>query len=174
MEQTYGSQSIHAEIKSIREAVNVMVQHLKQQRESMPESGRRVSEAAGHPEIISGRTEESTHLILDMVERVSNDIGDIAGDLKVLRKALPATYFKNRSKVRDTFERMESNADKCKNNALAIMDALQFLEITSRQIGHTSQLLDEVESRLNSIKDFFDSNDQEGEKRSDDIVHTRC
>lgn len=174
MEQTHGSQSIHAEIKSIREAVDVMVQHLTQQRGSMPGSESRVSEATGQPEKISRQAEESTHLILDMVERVSNDIGDIGRDLKVLRKALPATYFKNRSKVRDTFERMQSNADKCKNNALAIMDALQFQEINSRQIGYTSQLLDEVESRLNSIKEFFDSNDPGGEKRSDGIVHTRC
>lgn len=174
MEQTFGSQSIHEEIKSIRKAVDVMVQHVKQQRGPMPESGRRVSETTGQPDEISRQTEESTHLILDMVERVSNDIGDMVRDLKVLRKALPATYFKNRSKVRDTFERMESNADKCKNNALAIMDALQFQEITSRQIGHTSQLLDAVESRLNSIKEFFDSNDPKEEKRSEGKVHTRC
>jgi chemotaxis regulatin CheY-phosphate phosphatase CheZ len=173
MEQTYGTQSIHAEIKSIREAVDAMVQHLKQQHGPMPESGRQVSETTGQPEKISRQTEESTHLILDMVERVSNDTGDLGRDLKVLRKALPATYFKNRSKVRDTFERIESISDKCKNNALAIVDALQFQEMTSRQIEHTSQLLDEVESKLNSIKEFFDSNDFENEKRFDGIVHTR-
>ena len=69
---------------------------------------------------------------------------------------------------------MESNVDKCKNNSLAIMDALQFQDMTSRQIGHTSQLLDDVESRVNSIKEFFESNDPEGEKRSEGKVHTRC
>ena len=173
MEQTYGGRSIHEEIKSIREAVDEMVQHLKKQRTPMPESGKQVSEASGPPEQISRQTEESTHLILDMVERISNGIGDVARDLKVLRKNLPATYFKNRSKIRDTFERIESNSDKCKNDVFAIMDALQFQEITSQQISHTSQLLDEVESRLNSIKEFFDSNHLEEEKRPDDVVPTQ-
>jgi hypothetical protein len=174
MERTYRDRSTHEGIKSIRESVDVMVRHLKQQRETTPESGRRVSGATGQPEKISGQTEEPTHLILDLVEHLSNDIGDVVRDLKVLRKALPATYFKNRSKIRDTFERMESSTGMCHDNAFAIMDALQFQEITSRQIGQTSQLLDEVEARLNSIKEFFDSNDPERENRSDGALHTRC
>jgi len=165
MEQTSrAAHQLHEELRSIKESIDAMVRYMKQFRDPIGESQGQVSETTAPVEISKGRTKESTHQLLDMIEEITSCSGDIVQNLKVLRKSLPATYFKNRSKVRDVFERIESKAGKSQNNAFAVMDVLQFQDITSQQMDHASHLLDEVESRLRSIKEFLDTHEHGIEK----------
>jgi hypothetical protein len=80
----------------------------------------------------------------------------VVQDLKLLRKALPATYFKNRSKIRDTLEGLEAKAVRSRQSVFSIMDGLQFLDMASRQTGSISHILKEVETRLVAIKIHFE------------------
>ena len=165
------SSMIHEEIRSLTESIDQMVESFKSLQKPIEESRKRVPEATVQLERINTQTEEATHRVLDMVEQITNDAGDMVHDLSALRKALPATYFKNRSKVRDVFEQIEKTALSCQENAFAIMDALQFQDITAQQMEHTAHLLDEVESKLHSIKGLFAENESEAEEEI--VVHKK-
>ena len=146
---------IHSELKELTVSIQEMVKSFRQLQSPIEESRQRVPEASSQLEKINKQTEEATHRVLDMVEEITNDTADIVQDLKVLRRALPATYFKNRSKVRDTFERIQIKAERGQDRAFAIMDALQFQDITSQQMDHAAHLLDEVETKLHSVMGLF-------------------
>jgi chemotaxis regulatin CheY-phosphate phosphatase CheZ len=166
------SSMIHEEIKSLTKSIDQMVKSFKSLQKPVEESRIQVPEATIQLERINSQTEEATHRVLDMVEQITNDAGNMLQDLNILRKSLPATYFKNRSKVRDAFERIEKMASSSQENAFAIMDALQFQDITSQQIEHTAELLEEVETKLHSIKGFF-SGDNKSNAEDDVIVHKK-
>ncbi len=165
------SSKIHEEIRSLTESIDQMVESFRNLQNPIEESRKRVPEATMQLDQINKQTEEATHRVLDMVEQITNDAGDMVRDLTTLRKALPATYFKNRSKVRDVFERMEKAASSSQDNAFAIMDALQFQDITAQQMEHTAHLLDEVETKLHSIKGFLGGD--ESEAKEDIVVHRK-
>ncbi len=156
------SSKIHEEIRELTQSVDRMAEAFRTLQSPIEESRKQVPEATMQLERINKQTEEATHRVLDMVEQITNDAGNMIQDLKALRKALPATYFKNRSKVRDVFEHMEKVASSSQENAFAIMDTLQFQDITAQQMDHTAHLLDEVETKLHSIKGLF------GEEISDE------
>jgi chemotaxis regulatin CheY-phosphate phosphatase CheZ len=155
---------IQEELKSLANSVDEMVKSFRCIQNPLEESRKQVPEATMQLERINQQTEEATHKVLDMVEQITTESSDIVQDLAKLRKALPATYFKNRSQVRDTFERMETTAASCQETAYAIMEALQFQDITAQQMAHTASLLDAVETKLFSIKGLFsDSSDERSE-----------
>lgn len=162
---------IHTELKELTASIQEMVKSFRQLQSPIEESRMRVPEATSQLERITQQTEEATHRVLDMVEEITNDAADMVQDLKVLRKALPATYFKNRSKVRDTFERLQLKAERGQDRAFAIMDALQFQDITSQQMDHAAHLLDEVESKLHSVMGLF--NPESGGKSDYVLVHKK-
>ena len=158
--------SLKRELTDLTRAIDEVVCHFKKTQYPFEDSNEKVPEATHQLENITRQTEEATHRVLDMVEEITGGISDVVQDLKVLRKALPATYFKNRSKVRDTFERIVEKVEKSQDNAFAIMDALQFQDITAQQMGHTAHLLDEVEAKLRLIKSMF-SDQNQNEQNSD-------
>jgi len=162
---------IHSELKELTVSIQEMVKSFRHLQSPIEESRMRVPEATSQLEKITKQTEEATHRVLDMVEEITNDAADMVQDLKVLRKALPATYFKNRSKVRDTFERIQLKAERGQDRAFAIMDALQFQDITSQQMDHAAHLLDEVETKLHSVMGLFTPG--EGEKSDYVLVHKK-
>ena len=163
------SSKIHEEIKDLTSSIDEMVESFKGLQKPIEESRKQVPEATVQLERINSQTEEATHRVLDMVEQITNDAGDLLQDLSILRKSLPATYFKNRSKVRDAFERIKKTATSNQEKAFAIMDALQFQDITSQQIEHTAHLLEEVETKLHSIKGCFSGEEIEEDEHV--IIH---
>ena len=97
-------------------------------------------------------TSLDTYKVLDLVQDYANHTSDILRDLKVLRRALPATYFKNRSRIRDAFEEIETTSAKCQTNAYAIMDALQYHDLMSKESRQIASTLNDVASRLNRVR----------------------
>jgi chemotaxis regulatin CheY-phosphate phosphatase CheZ len=151
------SRKIEEELRGLAGSIDELIRSFRSMQRPIEESRRQVPEATMQLERINQQAEEATHRVLDMVEMIANESSAIVQDLTVLRKALPATYFKNRSKVRDTFEKIRRTSASCQENAFAIMDALQFQDITSQQLAHTASLLDAVETKLHSIKGLFGS-----------------
>jgi chemotaxis protein CheZ len=154
---------IHEELGELTKSIDEMIKAFRRLQNPIEESRQRVPMATMQLERINQQTEEATHKVLDMVEEITKDAGNIVQDLKTLRRALPATYFRNRSGIRDTFERIEQTANKSQDNAFAIMDALQFQDITAQQMEHTAHLLDEVETKLHSVRGLFGDDTSEEE-----------
>lgn len=102
-------------------------------------------------------SQEMTHHVLDVIDKIKNHSDDIARDLKILRKALPATYFKNRSAVRDAFERMTSNAAANQDSAYAIMDVLQSRRLSSPgSDGRADEFFTGFETKFSRMKELVD------------------
>ena len=69
MEQTSrAAHQLHEELRSIKESIDAMVRYMKQFRDPIGESQGQVSETTAPVEISKGRTKESTHQLLDMIE----------------------------------------------------------------------------------------------------------
>jgi hypothetical protein len=97
------------------------------------------------------------HRVLDLVEEYTGHTNDILRDLKALRKALPATYFKNRSKIRDTFERLEQSSSKCRDNAYAIIDALQSRQANPGTATNVAAGIELIRTKLTSLLQTLES-----------------
>lgn len=98
-----------------------------------------------------GDSDSDNHHVLDLVQEYATHTSDILRELRALRKALPATYFKNRSKIRDAFDGLEQASGKCKENAYAILDALQSGRINSRKSVDVAAGLGLIKARLSSL-----------------------
>jgi hypothetical protein len=97
------------------------------------------------------KADSNNYHVLDLVQEYASHTSDILRDLKALRKALPATYFKNRSKIRDAFERLEQASGKCQENAYAIIDTLQSRQIGSEKSGNVATGVGVIKAKLTSL-----------------------
>jgi chemotaxis regulatin CheY-phosphate phosphatase CheZ len=159
---------IQDEIKELTDSINEVVTTFKKMQAPLAESQSKVPEATKQLEKISEQTETATQQVIDRVESISTISEDIVNGIAVLRKALPATYFKNRSKIRDTIGSIETKAQQNLDDAFLILNALQFQDITSQQIHHASVLMEEVEQKLQNLLAVFDG--KEGIEKLTSIV----
>ncbi|MBD3217093.1 MAG: hypothetical protein GF310_02365 [candidate division Zixibacteria bacterium] len=147
---------IQAELQGLTTSITDVVQTFKKMQEPIAESRQKVPEATVQLEKITEQTAEATHQMIDRVENITKITDEIVQEIGVLRKTLPATYFKNRSKIRDTVNGIEEKAQQNLDDALVILNALQFQDITSQQVHHASTLMEEIEDRLHHLLDVFE------------------
>jgi len=147
---------IQAELQGLTSSITDVVQTFKKMQEPIAESRQKVPEATMQLEKITAQTEEAAHQMIDKVESISKISDEIVQEIADLRKALPSTYFKNRSKIRDTVSRIEEKAQQNLDDAFVILNALQFQDITSQQVHHASTLMEEIEQRLFHLLAVFD------------------
>ncbi len=163
------TKNIQCDLRKLAESITQIVQGIKQAQEPLTESRKTVPQATEQLERVSRQTEDAAHRVLDMVEAITSREGTIDAQLKELRRALPATYFRNNSKVKRIIEQVRACAESNQNDAYAIMDALQFQDITTQQIAHAIHMLEMVETRLHDVLMDLDgadrSEEREGSKR---------
>ncbi len=145
------TKNIQADLRHLAESIAQIVQGIKQAQAPLTESRKKVPMATEQLERITQQTEDAAHRVLDMVEAITSREGEIEVQLKELRRALPATYFRNNSKAKRIVEKVRECAESNQNDAYAIMDALQFQDITTQQIAHAIHMLEEVETRLHDV-----------------------
>jgi len=162
---------IQGELKGLMDSVSDVVNTFKKMQDPIAESREKVPQATRQLEKITQQTEQATHRMIDTVESISKISDEIVREISDLRKALPATYFKNRSRIRDTVNSIESKARQNQDDAFVILNALQFQDITSQQVQHASTLLEEIEQRLHHILAVFDG--QEDISQLQNLVKTR-
>ncbi len=143
--------NIHSELKHLADSISQIIKGIKVAQEPIAESRSKVPQAAEQLEKISQQTEVAAHRVLDMVEAITGREGEIEASLKELRRVLPATYFRNNSRVKRIVEKIKTDALSNQNDAYAIMDALQFQDITTQQMDHAIALLEQVENRLMDV-----------------------
>jgi chemotaxis protein CheZ len=116
---------------------------LSDTRESLPK-------ATTHLDRISSQTEQATHKVLDMVENISNQQVEIIDHLNKALNVLSDSGGENTA-VSELLEKAEEVANRSQNDAFAIMDALQFQDITTQQINHAASLLEDVDDKIAQI-----------------------
>jgi chemotaxis regulatin CheY-phosphate phosphatase CheZ len=150
------AKSIHNELKELADSINQIIRGIKAAQEPLTESHSKVPQATEQLEQITKQTEDAAHRMLDMVEAITGREGEIEAQIKELRRALPTTYFRHNSRVKLIVETIRDKALSNQNDAYAIMDALQFQDITSQQVNHAISLLEQVENRLQDALTTFD------------------
>lgn len=164
MEQNNFRDHIRNELRGLIDSLDETVRSFKHTQSQVSDPDSRTS---------ASDSQETTHHVLDMIEKITNHSNDIARDLKILRKALPATYFKNRSAVRDAFERMTSNAAANQDSAYTIMDILQTRSVSSPNSDvPASGFLAEVETKLGRIKGLVNDLCSESGEQADSEDHS--
>ncbi|TFH64413.1 MAG: hypothetical protein E4G91_05890 [Candidatus Zixiibacteriota bacterium] len=142
---------IHAELRHLADAISQIIRGIKVAQEPIADSRSKVPQAAEQLERVTQQTATATHHVLDMVEAITSREGEIETQVKELRRVLPSTYFRNNSRVKRIIERICVSASANQNDAYAIMNALQFQDITSQQVDHAISLLEQVENRLKDV-----------------------
>lgn len=145
------TKNIHAELKELAASINQILKGIRVAQEPIVDSRQKVPQAAEQLERITEQTAVATNRVLDMVEAITGREGEIESAMKELRRVLPSTYFRNNSRVKRILEKIGGNAAANQNDAYAIMDALQFQDITSQQVDHAISLLEQVENRLKDV-----------------------
>ena len=145
------TKSIRTELRDLADSINQIIKGIKVAQEPIAESRAKVPQAAEQLERITKQTEDAAHRVLDMVEAITGREGKIELQIKELRRVLPSTYFRNNSRVKRIVDMIRADATANQNDAYAIMDALQFQDITTQQINHALSLLEQVESRLKDV-----------------------
>lgn len=145
------TKNMQAELRQLADSINHIIKGIRVAQEPIVDSRKKVPLATEQLEKITEQTAEATHRVLDMVEAITAREGEIESSMKELRRTLPSTYFRNNSRVKRIVEKISANATDNQNDAYAIMDALQFQDITSQQVDHAISLLEQVENRLKDV-----------------------
>jgi chemotaxis regulatin CheY-phosphate phosphatase CheZ len=145
------AKNIHGELRHLADSISQIIKGIRVAQEPIAESRSKMPQATEQLERVTQQTATATHRVLDMVEAITGREGDIETQMKELRRVLPSTYFRNNSRVKRIVERICAGASANQNDAYAIMDALQFQDITSQQVDHAISLLEQVENRLKDV-----------------------
>ena len=145
------AKNIHAELRHLADSISQIIKGIRVAQEPIADSRNKVPQATEQLERVTQQTAMATHRVLDMVEAITGREGEIETQMKDLRRVLPSTYFRNNSRVKRIVERIGVSVSANQNDAYAIMDALQFQDITSQQVDHAISLLEQVENRLKDV-----------------------
>jgi chemotaxis regulatin CheY-phosphate phosphatase CheZ len=145
------AKNIHSELRHLADSISQIIKGIRVAQEPIAESRNKMPQAAEQLERVSQQTATATHRVLDMVEAITGREGEIETQVKELRRVLPSTYFRNNSRVKRIIDGIRASASANQNDAYAIMDALQFQDITSQQVDHAISLLEQVENRLKDV-----------------------
>ena len=139
---------IKQELMDISSTINEIVDSYKKLHNPLVESQKDVPRATEQLDKISEQTEAATHKMLDTVEGITQREEEVINGLGDIKK-----YVKdgNTTDIGSTLDGLIQKATENSNDAYAIMDALQFQDITSQQINHAVVLLEELETKLNKI-----------------------
>ncbi len=134
---------LQQEITDLTTTVCRLIENFHKLRTPLAESHEKVPQATTQLDKIAQQTEAATHRMLDTVEAITQrDERIIAGlaELEADHADRPATI----ARLRDL-------AAANQNDTFAIMDALQFQDITSQQMNHAAAMLEDIPDRLNAI-----------------------
>lgn len=141
-------ESLQAEVMELASAINVMVENFRKLQNPLFDSREKVPQATQQLDKISRQTEAAAHQMLDVVEKITERETEVTDGLTELKSELAASAIHDYDEHIDAL--IEKSTTTC-NDAYAIMDALQFQDITSQQMNHAAALLDDIETKLNEI-----------------------
>jgi chemotaxis regulatin CheY-phosphate phosphatase CheZ len=138
---------IQNEVADLSRALTGLIENFQKLRSPLVESHEKVPQATSQLDKISAQTEAAAGRMLDTVEQITQRDQEIIDGLK-------AVMSNSSSSIKDCMPTLNAITEKANtnlNDAYAIMDALQFQDITSQQMDHAASLLEEIEGKLHSI-----------------------
>ena len=154
---------IQNEVVALTKALTGLIENFQRLRNPLMESHEKVPQATNQLDKISQQTEAAAHRMLDTAEAITNREQDIINGINQLLTQSPGPDEGN-AILRGLLDKANTNL----NDAYAIMDALQFQDITSQQMDHAASLLEEIEGKLQNILTivgYFDTQDVQPLKR---------
>ena len=157
---------IHAELQNLTGSVSDVVQDFKNMQAPDPDLRKSDGKKGSQTEETSGDTAALTQQMVERVENLMKITDDMVHEIGILRKALPATYFKNRSKIRDTFNKVEEKALQNMEEAFAVFDILQRQDCMPQQIADTAAKMEEIRLGMQKLLGLFEGTEDIGESDS--------
>lgn len=143
---------LQQELSDIASSVTGLLENVRQLRDPLVESQRKVPQATSQLDKITEQTEAAAHRMLDVVEKMTQREEDVIKGLTQLQGLIePERHGDVAMLVAAVREKAEANL----NDAYAMMEALQFQDITSQQMNHAASLLEDIEDRLQNILGVF-------------------
>ncbi len=153
--------NFESELRSLREAVGEMLMRfgelhnpIKESQEKMPQASRQLSK-------INNQTEAAATRMLDVAEAITER------DAAMLNQLNSAKEAAEKNGALDLVEKIiscQNLAEQNQNDAFSIMEALQFQDITSQQLIHTMDLLQDIETRMDILLEVMDGKTEAKEK----------
>lgn len=139
---------LQKEIGELASSINAIVKNFRELNSPLTESREKVPVATQQLDKITEQTEAATHQMLDTVEQILNRQEEIIDGLGKVKE-----YIDNQdtTEMSDLVNNLVEKSNTTLNDTYAIMDALQFQDITSQQINHAASLLEDIETKLSKI-----------------------
>jgi chemotaxis regulatin CheY-phosphate phosphatase CheZ len=139
---------IQEEVSLLADSINDIVKKFRELNNPIDESKEQVPIATEQLDKISEQTEAATQRMLDKVEKiVEREEEGIAG-LKRIKDHAAKNHW---DEIAPLVDSLIEKADTTCADALSIMDALQFQDITAQQMNHAAALMEDIESKLKRI-----------------------
>ena len=139
---------IQREIGELTESISGLVEGFKKLQRPLVESHEKVPQATNQLDKISAQTEQATHRMLDMIEKITQREEEVIGGIQQLREKAAAG---DTSDIEQSCTTITQRAQQNLDDAYMIMDSLQFQDITAQQMNHAASILEEIESKLHQI-----------------------
>ncbi|MCK4301908.1 MAG: protein phosphatase CheZ [candidate division Zixibacteria bacterium] len=139
---------IQEEVSLLADSINDIVKKFRELNNPIDESKEQVPIATEQLDKISEQTEAATQRMLDKVEKiVEREEEGIAG-LKRIKDYAAKNHW---DEIAPLVDSLIEKADTTCADALSIMDALQFQDITAQQMNHAAALMEDIETKLKRI-----------------------
>lgn len=122
--------------------------------EKMPQASSQLSD-------ITKATEEATHKVISITERVMDDHDVVSGKIKKLREAVTAGVIDGMAILKIARELEEIN-ERNKNDLIEILTSLSFQDLTGQKIKKIVSLVEDVETRILELLISFGIKKEDG------------
>ena len=143
--------AIRSEMGQLVGSVERLVERFAELTSPICESSSRVPEATRQLEKVTQQTEQATHQVLDSIEKILEREEKLLEGLKSLLDEVG-----DNAAVIGTIKTFRGWVQENLDSAFDIMNTLQFQDITAQQMQHASQVLEEIQSRLQRLMGTID------------------
>jgi chemotaxis regulatin CheY-phosphate phosphatase CheZ len=154
------AQAMRGEMAALVSSVERLVHDFTALARPISESSAKVPQAAEQLEKVTLQTEQAANQLLDTAERIVDRDGKLLVSLQEIRQWIDAADPEQRQAMRDRLDNALGWTQANLDDAFDIMNTLQFQDITTQQIQHASQLLDEIQYRLRNLVSAVDGTEQ--------------
>lgn len=145
--------ALHNELQGLREAINNMLLQFNKLHSPIRESQEKMPLASQQLQKITTQTEAATNRVLDTVEAITTRESALIAQLDALHENAGRLGV---ASLAPEIASCRQLAEQNHNDTFAIMEALQFQDITTQQINRTMDLLQDIGSRLGSLLSVMD------------------
>jgi chemotaxis regulatin CheY-phosphate phosphatase CheZ len=140
--------ALRDELRGLRQSINSMLVQFQRLHSPIRESQEKMPVASQQLQKITAETEAATNRVLDMAEAITGRESTLITKLSALHDQAVRL---GAAALDEEISACRALSEQNRNDTFAIMEALQFQDITSQQINHTMDLLQDIESRLGSL-----------------------